>query len=249
MATEILDNTAIAEARDTASAPESSDAEARAFFAALQENRSATYRFLSRLFRREVDAELLQQLKQIDYPAETGTPEMDEGHYRIAKFLSNEWPDVLTLLAKDYVLCFIGYGMESHSAAYPYESVYLSEKHLMMQSARDEVLAVYRSQGIDKQADWKEGEDHVALEFEFMAILADRAAEALKAAEDVRYDELMAVSAGFMENHILQWVPAMLDELDHRAKTGFYLGLAGVAKGFLKADSAFLKDAVSDGEH
>ena len=228
-----------------ATAPES-EVEARAFFAGLQENRSRTYRFLSRLFRREVDAEMLRTLKQIDYPADTGTPEIDEGHYRIAKFLSNEWPDVLTLLAKDYVLCFIGYGMESHSAAYPYESVYLSEKHLMMQSARDEVLAVYRSQGVDKQADWKEGEDHVALEFEFMAILADRAAAAVQAGEDARYDELMAVSAGFMEDHILKWVPTMLDELDHRAKTGFYLGLAYVAKGFLKADSVFLKDVSAE---
>ena len=223
-------------------AVQDTEAEAREFFASLHENRSRTYRFLSRLLRKEVDAELLQTLKSIDYPAETGTPEIDTGHYEIAKFLSNDWPDVLTELAKDYVRCFIGYGMESHSAAYPYESVYLSEKHLMMQSARDEVLAVYRSQGVDKQPDWKEGEDHVALEFEFMAILADRAAEALRAGDEALHDELAATAAGFMEAHILKWVPTMLAEVDHRAKTGFYLGVAHTAQGFLKVDEAFLAD-------
>ena len=44
----------------------------------------------------------------------------------------------------------------------------------MMQEARDEVLAVYRSEGLDKLPSWKESEDHIALELEFMAVLGDR---------------------------------------------------------------------------
>jgi TorA maturation chaperone TorD len=62
------------------------------------------------------------------------------------------------------VRAFIGHGNNAYSAAYPYESVYTSEKRLMMQDARDEVLAIYRSCHLDKAASWKENEDHIAVE-------------------------------------------------------------------------------------
>ena len=130
----------------------------------LIEQRAATYGLLSRLFRVEIDQELLDQLHGMRFPAATGNSDVDEGYLRLAKYLSNTWENSLTDLAVDYTRVFIGHGVDAFSAAYPFESVYTSEKRLLMQDARDEVLAIYRSAGLDKQDSWKEGEDHVALE-------------------------------------------------------------------------------------
>ncbi len=88
----------------------------------------------------------------------------------MAGYLSNVWDGTLQELAVDYVRCFIGGGMDAFSAAYPYESVYTSPKRLMMQEARDEVLAIYRSQGFDKAEGWKESEDHVAAAYPYESV-------------------------------------------------------------------------------
>ena len=133
--------------------------------------RMATYQFLSRLFRVEVDQELYDTLMSMRFPANTGNALVDEGYRMICGYLSQADGTVLTELAVDYVRAFIGSGNDGFSAAYPYESVYTSPKRLMMQDARDEVLVLYRAFGLDKQESWKEGEDHIALELEFEQIL------------------------------------------------------------------------------
>lgn len=137
--------------------------------AALCESRGETYSFLARLFREEVDEALLAQLNDTDYPVSSGNGLMDEGYYQIAKYLSNAWVDPLMKLSVDYTRAFLGSGIDTYSAAYPFESVYTSEKRLLMSDARDEVLAIYRSCGLEKSESWTVGEDHVAVELEFMA--------------------------------------------------------------------------------
>ena len=111
----------------------------------LNEQRAATYGLLSRLYRVEVDEEFLQELRGMRFPASTGNKNVDEGYRLMAKFMSNVWENSLTDLAVDYVRTFIGHGVDAFSAAYPFESVYTSEKRLLMQEARDEVLAIYRA--------------------------------------------------------------------------------------------------------
>ena len=134
--------------------------------AALCESRSETYSFLARLFREEVDEALLAQLNDTDYPVSSGNGLMDEGYYQIAKYLSNAWVDPLMKLSVDYTRAFLGSGIDTYSAAYPFESVYTSEKRLLMSDARDEVLAIYRSCGLEKSESWTVGEDLVAVELE-----------------------------------------------------------------------------------
>ena len=130
----------------------------------LFKHRSATYGLLSRLYAKEVDAELLDELHDTLWPIETGTDAGDTGNRLITTYLSGIWENTLTELAADYMRTFFGHGYSGHAAAYPFESVYSSEKRLLMQSARDEVLALYRAAGLSKQESWKEGEDHIALE-------------------------------------------------------------------------------------
>ena len=176
----------------------------------LNEQRAATYGLLSRLYRVEVDQPLLDELRSMRFPAKTGNENVDEGYRLLATYLSNTWDNSVTDLAIDYVRVFIGHGIDAFSAAYPFESVYTSEKRLLMQEARDEVLAIYRSAGLDKQDTWKEGEDHIALELEFEQIMATRTVEALRkggrAADHA--EELSRRPSGGMGSH---------DDLRHEA--------------------------------
>lgn len=68
----------------------------------------ATYQFLSRLFRVEVDQELYDTLMSMRFPANTGNALVDEGYRMICGYLSQADGTVLTELAVDYVRAFIG---------------------------------------------------------------------------------------------------------------------------------------------
>ena len=214
----------------------------------LLESRSATYALLARLYRKEIDQELLDELHEMLYPMATGDDNVDEGYLLIATFLSNLWTDSLTELSIDYVQCFIGHGIDAFSAAYPFESVYTSEKRLLMQDARDEVLAVYRAYGMDKADDWKEGEDHIALELEFEQVMCDRTIEALRAGDEDTAYSLLTTQRNFLADHLCAWVPMMTSDLKKFARTKMYQGLAYLTEGFLDTDYIFLKDLLADGE-
>ena len=218
------------------------DEETKQALISITEQRSATYGLLSRLYRVEVDEEFLKEMKGMRFPAATGNSQVDEGYRLIATFLSNTWGNTITDLAIDYVRTFIGHGVDAFSAAYPYESVYTSEKRLMMQDARDEVLAIYRSQGLDKQETWKEAEDHLALELEFMQILANRTVDALKAGDEDAAIELLTTQKNFLEDHLMAWVPMMTSDMRRFAKTDLYRGLASLTDGFMTVDFEFLQD-------
>ena len=117
-----------------------------------------------------------------------------------------------------------------------------------MQDARDEVLAIYRSFGIEKGHDWGEGEDHIALEFEFMRVLCERASKALRAGESDGALRLLLAQRNFLHDHLVTWVPMMTADLRRFAQTRMYEGLAYLTDGFLRTDYAMLQDILAEEE-
>ena len=192
--------------------------------------RMATYQFLSRLFRVEVDQELYDTLMSMRFPANTGNALVDEGYRMICGYLSQADGTVLTELAVDYVRAFIGSGNDGFSAAYPYESVYTSPKRLMMQDS------------------WKEGEDHIALELEFEQILCERAIRAYEAGDEDECLKLLLSQRNFLEDHLLAWYPMMAADLQKFPQTDFYKGLGKLTDGFLRNDREFLDAVLSENE-
>ena len=110
----------------------------------LMNARARSYGMLARLFREEVDLPTLRELQKMRFPQATGNAAADEGYHQLYDYLKRAWDDSVTELAIDYVSTFIGHGVNGYSAAYPYESVYTSERRLLMQEARAEVLATLR---------------------------------------------------------------------------------------------------------
>ena len=190
----------------------------------------------------------LAELKAMRFPAATGNTAVDAGYRAIATYLSGADAHAITDLAVDYVRAFIGHGVDAYSAAYPFESVYTSPKRLMMQDARDEVLVLYRTFGLDKQESWKEGEDHIALELEFEQILCERAIAAYEAGDEDECLKLLLSQRNFLEDHLLAWYPMMAADLQKFPQTDFYKGLGKLTDGFLRNDLEFLDAVLSENE-
>ena len=209
---------------------------------ALLEQRIGTYGFLARLYFKEIDQPFLDQMHGALYPVETGDPDTDTGYLYIATYLSNLWSESVHELSIDFSKCFFGDGIDAYSAAYPYESVYTSEKRLMMEKARTEVYHTYLENGISKTEAWKEGEDHIALEMEFERIICGRCIEALKAGDEEEAVRLLKVQYEFLRNHLANWAPMMTRDLRKFAATKLYKGLAYLTDGFLRTDLQFLKN-------
>ncbi|NTU89375.1 MAG: molecular chaperone TorD family protein [Actinobacteria bacterium] len=215
-------------------------------FDSLIESRSATYGFLARLYRVEIDEDFFNEISSMRFPVNTGNSSVDEGYRLICSYLSKSWPSCAIELAADYTRVFLGHGVNSYSAAYPYESVHTSPKRLMMQEARDEVLALYRAAGLMKNDNWRDGEDHIALELEFEQILCIRTSEALSEQnEDVALG-LLTQQYNFLKDHLLNWIPFFTTEMELYAKTDLYKGLAKLTRGFLETDSEFLEDVLDE---
>ena len=213
-------------------------------FAQTNESRAKAYGLLSRLYAKEVDDELLEQLRKTAFPVHSGSVLIDEGNHFMATYLSNIWSGTLQELAVDYVHAFIGSGMDAFSAAYPYESVYTSPKRLMMQEARDEVLAIYRSQALDKAKTWKESEDHIAMECEFMAAMAKRTADACREGVEDKVASLLLTQHNFPADHLYAWTGMMTSDMRKFARTDFYKGLADYTDGYLESDFDLLKNVL-----
>lgn len=215
--------------------------------ATVMDSRAQTYGLLGRIYRVEVDQELLDEMRGMRFPTATGNAHADEGYKLLYTYLKGVWDDSVTELAIDYVNTFIGHGVNAFSAAYPFESVHTSERRLLMQQARDEVLAIYRANNL-KKGKWNEGEDHIALELEFMQIMSQRTAEALRAGNEDEAISLLKTQHNFLEDHLINWVPMLVSDMLKFAKTDFYRGTAELTLGFLESDRDVLNDLLEDEE-
>lgn len=209
--------------------------------ALLMDSRASVYGLLARLYRVEVDKPLLEEMKKMKFPTATGNKSADEGYRLLHAYINKTWADSITELAIDYVETFIGNGVNGYSAAYPFESVHTSERRLLMQEARDDVLATYRENGL-KKGQWSEGEDHIALEMEFMQIMTTRCAEYLRKDQDDAVAENLVKQNDFVGNHLSNWVPMLTSDMTKYAKTDFYKGLAKLTRGFIETEVDLLSE-------
>ena len=210
------------------------------------EQRIATYGLLSRLFYREVDQALLDELKEAQFPANSGNANIDKGYRLLVAYLSKIWENSVSELAIDFSQTFIGHGVDAFSAAYPFESVHTSEKRLLMQDVRDEVVDLYRRANLKKRSDWKEGEDHISMEMEYVMALSNRTVEALRKGDENRAYHLLKDQHSFLSEHLCAWTPMMTADMKRLAKTDFYRGLAWLTDGFLETDLEFLEDVLRE---
>lgn len=226
-------------------------------------NESAeTYRFLSQMFFKELNEEAIEELAQAEYPESTGNECLDKGYGLLQRYFAFSATDRRTQLACEYARIFLAAGVftRERRTAIPYESVFTSEEHIVMQDSRDDVVARYLCDGFQVNPDLHEPEDHLAFELEYLSSMNARAAELVcsvrafandaelasdttpEAAHDAELARNVARQIEFIEGHLLNWIPQLREVAQDFAKLTFYIGVLLIAQGTLEQDRDMLRD-------
>ncbi|WP_296013540.1 molecular chaperone [uncultured Adlercreutzia sp.] len=192
-----------------------------------------TYRFLSQMLFKELNDEAISAVAAIEFPEATGNAHLDEGYRLIRRYFKFSGSDRRTQLACEYARIFLAAGVyvKSDKTAIPYESVFTSPERIMMQASRDDVVRRFARDGFKVNPDLHEPEDHLSFELEYLAHMNDRAVALAEAGDAVGLRANFARQAAFIDEHILNWLPALTEAARGFAKLAFYPGMLLVAQG------------------
>jgi TorA maturation chaperone TorD len=130
----------------------------------------------------------------------------------------------------------------------PYEAVYRDERvvgeevvrGLLMGPSSLAVKALYREAGLEIPADLLELPDHVGLELGCMQGLCAAEAKAWQAGDTEAQACARRLQRRLLEEHLLQWVPALCTRIRDSAPGPFYRGIATLTEAVLKQDARAL---------
>lgn len=88
-----------------------------------------------------------------------------------------------------------------------------------------EVRAAYQALSLQAPKLNQEPDDHIGLEFDFMAQLTLQVIDALYGDDAARAEKLMTHGTDFLRDHLLAWAPQMLDLATQHAQTHFMKGV------------------------
>jgi TorA maturation chaperone TorD len=131
-------------------------------------------------------------------------------------------------LAADNTRLFIGIGTV---LAPLWESVYFSKERLIFQECTLEVRNWYRRFNLVPETLYKEPDDHISLEMEFIAYLSTLARQAREAGDQMASESILEVQREFFSKHLLRWAFQWCQLVLQNAKTDFYRGLAYLVRG------------------
>lgn len=119
----------------------------------------------------------------------------------------------------EYVRMFIGPGAPEVA---PYETVFLTGKPMLFQPGALEVREAYRAAGFEPAECRSVPDDFVGIEFDFMAKLACEASRAWSMGDVAKAQGYLAESLGFLDGHVLGWVPEFAERLAEAHGDCFY---------------------------
>lgn len=174
---------------------------------------------LARLHDREVDAELLEQLRAAApatwFAMRLSGPAFGEACRLMTKALSLDGEESeanLDDLAADFAAIYLTHGYRVS----PNESVWRDEEGLERQGPMFSVRAWYKHHNL-QTPDWRiRADDHLVNELQFLALLSQRAAD---------FDQLRE-AARFLREHPLVWVKDFGGRVVQRCRTPFYAAAA-----------------------
>jgi anaerobic sulfite reductase subunit A len=221
---------------------------------ALNNNRSLLYGFLSRMYEREIDLDLLKKLtseksamSQIEASLEFDDPDLKKGFEMFGAYLRKARgrnPDeVKKELAIEYTSLFLGF---MNKPLHPSESAYMSETRTTYGEARDRVMQAYWKAGLDKVKQFREPDDHVAIELQYMEYLCRITAESLEKNNVEQAKKYLEDQRSFINDHLSKWVPRFATDILESSKTDFYKGVAYITKSFVELEKDSIKDLLEE---
>jgi TorA maturation chaperone TorD len=203
--------------------------------------RAGVYRILQNLLGNEPSEETLQQLKSAATHDVLSLFATEEGEYKQAldallaeaAVCCSGGIEAIERLSSGFTALFVGPGKVE---ADPWESFYLSRDNTLFQSITLEVRKAYVAQGLLPQAYPNVADDHVALELDFMARLAERLESAFESNDSHKAGEYLFASESFIHEHLTRWIPAFAEVIRKARHSYFYHEAGAVLAAFLPID-------------
>ena len=207
--------------------------------------RGTLYRMLSRGFSLEVDEPFIEWLLKLqkvvsELAKDSDNDEFREGSRLLSEFIgrvkadfSKNKGEFLQNLAAEYASLFLNVGPKPVHLA---ESVYLGKNHLLYEEPYFDVVRIYQIYGFKKRGSFREPEDHISVELEFMAHLCDLAVLSVEQGRADYAKGYLKNQKEFLETHVWRWVPELVKKVRWASKNEFYLAMASLLAGFVSTD-------------
>jgi TorA maturation chaperone TorD len=202
--------------------------------------RSNIYGFLSSMFREEITAERLRQIKG---PAIKEV--LSEMGIQYEIFSKKDQDQLLEDLAVEYARLFLG--PDKHIS--PHESVHHQRDDgdwgTHWGGSTVDVKKFIETTGLEYKQEYSGMPDHISVELDFMKEAAGREARAIdeKDWEGALYCQKMEKK--FIYDHLIKWIPTFCDKIISQAEISFYGDLADVTKDFITLESEEIDESIS----
>jgi len=207
---------------------------------ALLEERLYLYDVLRRTFLEEPSREFLQALQENKvlelFPFREEDEDIQEGLRQAQKDLAENnllEDQQFESLQWDYTKMFIG---PYKLPAPPWETAYLTEERLLFQEETLDVRRRYLAYNFLPQNYPHEADDHIGLMLDFMYRLTELALKRYEAGESDAARQILMDQESFLQEHLLNWVPRLAQDVIEHAEHDFYRGMARVLRGSLRVD-------------
>jgi TorA maturation chaperone TorD len=212
--------------------------------------RSTFYLFFSSVFATEATLktldnvdQILALLKQVPELIDPQiNPDLAAGYHGLIAFKENvsTKDKLLQTLARHYAKLFLGVG--GKKTIFLCESSYFGDSNSLFQAPYFSVKELYNSINLQKKADFKEPDDHLALELTFMA----KVSGTTKATETIANDDIYCLNhqKNFIDEHLRRWVPKLTNQLNEIAPESFYTACALMLNGFLQIDAELVDQLI-----
>lgn len=192
---------------------------------------AAAFATLGRLHLQSPDQETLDQLKGLldEWPLDA----KDDTAFGLDELRKSfDKGETVAEIRRDHNLL---YGVTATAKVPPYESVHRNQDRLVFDKETLEVRAEYRKLGLQAPKLNQEPDDHIGLEFNFIAQSCLRSLDALDQGSTTDASRYYGIGAVFMHQHINEWVPQMLEQAAEAADTHFYSGVMYLSLGAIGA--------------
>ena len=196
--------------------------------------RANVYKFLSTLYRDEISEDLVAKLTGKEFIAklngfakECKFSDLGKGLDKMAGYLGKAKEGTYKELSYEYADIFLNAGPNPVT---PYESVHATGEPVVMQKSVFDVRAAYRKADVHKSDDYKDLDDYISVELEFVRHLLEKG----------KVDD----AADFLNNHLMNWIPTFHAALYGATVLDFYKGLSAFTLSFLSHDQHIIMEDV-----
>jgi TorA maturation chaperone TorD len=209
--------------------------------------RSSMYRLCQIVLGNEPSKEMLEQLvsdsaQQVFLLFDDGQEEFLKAtqtlRVKSTEFL-NGGEGALDKLIDAFTGLFVGPGMPE---APPWESYYLNTHHTLFEKTTLEVRIAYVDQGLLPAAYPHVADDHIGIELDFLARLAERAEASYEKGDTTAVKGALSASKAFIKEHLAKWVPDFMAMLAKTKHSDLYLETATLLVSFLSVDLEALNE-------